>query len=60
MKKDDVIECMKAISAIDGAVRYISGGLKEDSFIYGKIDLIIEKLMEELNHADRKEISPTP
>lgn len=44
-EKEQVIECIKALSRIDGIVRYIEGnGLKKDETLYESIDTLMEYL----------------
>ena len=44
-EKEQVIECIKALSRIEGINRYIKGnGLKQDETIFESIDLIMEYL----------------
>jgi hypothetical protein len=44
-EKEQVIECIKALSRIDGIVRYIDGnGLKQDETLYTSIDTLMQYL----------------
>ena len=44
-EKEQVINCIKALSRIDGIVRYIDGnGLKQDKALYEAIDILMEYL----------------
>ena len=40
----ELIEAMRCLSKIDGAVRYIHGNLKEDKYLYEQIDRIQQLL----------------
>lgn len=51
--KDRVIQCIKALSRIEGINRYIEGnGLKQDKTIFESIDLIMSYLEEELSNSE--------
>jgi hypothetical protein len=54
MKKNELISLLKAISFIDGRVRYING-LKEDKELYKQIDFICETILLYLNYNEEGE-----
>jgi hypothetical protein len=51
MKKNELIELLRAISFIDGRVRYING-LKEDKELYKQIGFICETILLHLDYYD--------
>lgn len=43
--KEQLLDCLKALSVLDGAVRYIHGTLKEDARVYKEIDFLYTTLL---------------
>jgi hypothetical protein len=54
MKKNELIGLLKAISFIDGRVRYVNG-LKKDEELYNHIDFICETILLHLNYDEEDE-----
>jgi hypothetical protein len=54
MEKNELIGLLKAISFIDGRVRYING-FKEDKELYKQIDFICETILLHLNYDEEDE-----
>ena len=53
-EREQVIECIKALTRIDGINRYIVGnGLKQDEAIFESIDLIMRYFDRILRELDR-------
>jgi hypothetical protein len=54
MKKSELIGLLKAISFIDGRVRYVNS-IGKDEELYKQIDFICETILSHLNQEDKKE-----
>lgn len=52
-EREKVIECIKALSKIEGINRYIEGqGLKQNKTIFESIDLIMKYLDDKVEELD--------